>query len=62
MVEFNINYLFQLINFFILLAVIGLPIYVIVKVIKAVSDINNSNQRIESLLEEISEKLKKKDS
>ncbi len=62
MVEFNINYLFQLINFFILLAVIGLPIYVIVKVIKAVSDINNSNQRIESLLEDINEKLKKKDS
>lgn len=62
MVEYNINYLFQFINFFIIMAVIGLPIYLIVKLIKSVSDINNSNQRIESLLEEINENVKKKDS
>ncbi|UNC92610.1 hypothetical protein [Candidatus Contubernalis alkaliaceticus] len=57
MVEYNINFLFQLINIFILLAVIGVPIYILVKVVKSLADIQQSNQRIENILKEINEKL-----
>lgn len=61
MVEFNINYLFQTINFIILLVLIGLPIYLVIKVTTTLSDIQKSNKRIESILGEVNEKLKIKD-